>query len=189
MIIPDQDHNKSPIDLNWLKDYGVKVINKSAFEITPEAGTETQATTYRIIQAGQELLTQGVKVTQKAIAKIVGMTQQNISKVLRAKGLTVEILEQKLMNILPNENTTGPIKDSIRASCITQELYKDFSAFFDLPIEDLIEDAIATIKTYGIDYFWEYLSNFPKALQGKYLMGLRHLLHDEPEFFSEVLIT
>ena len=189
MIIPDKDHNKAPIDLSWLKDYGAKVINKSAFEITPEAGTETHATAYRIIQAGQELLTQGVKVTQKAIAKIVGMTQQNISKVLRAKGLTVEILEQKLKNILPNENTTGPIKDSIRASCITQELYKDFSAFFDLPIEDLIEDAIATIKTYGVDYFWEYLSNFPKALQGKYLMGLRHLLHDEPEFFSEVLIT
>jgi hypothetical protein len=189
MIIPDQDHNKSPIDLNWLKDYGVKVINKSAFEITPEAGTETQATTYRVVQAARELLTQGVKVTQKAIAKIVGMTQQNISKVLRAKDLTVELLEQKLMNILPNENTTGPIKDSIRASCITQELYKDFSAFFDLPIEDLIEDAIATIKTYGVDYFWEYLSNFPKALQGKYLIALRYLLQDEPEFFSESLIT
>ena len=117
------------------------------------------------------------------------MTQQNISKVLRAKGLTVEILEQKLKNILPNENTTGPIKDSITASCITQELYKDCSASFELPIEDLVEDAIATIKTYGLDYFWEYLLNFPKALQGKYLMGLRHLLHDEPEFFSEVLIT
>ena len=183
MIIPEGT------DLNWLKDHGIKVINKSAFEITPEAGTETQATAYRVVQAARELLTQGVNVTQKAIAKIVGMTQQNISKVLRAKGLTVEILEQKLKNILPNENTTGPIKDSITASCITQELYKAFSDLFELPIEDLIEDAIVTIKTYGIDYFWEYLSNFPKALQGKYLIALRYLLQDEPEFFSDNPIT
>jgi predicted XRE-type DNA-binding protein len=183
MIIPEGT------DLNWLKDHGIKVINKSAFEITPEAGTETQATAYRVVQAARELLTQGVNVTQKAIAKIVGMTQQNISKVLRAKGLTVEMIEQKLKNILPNENTTGPIKDSLRASCITQELYKDFSEFFDLPIEDLVEDAIATIKTYGVDYFWEYLSNFPKALQGKYLIALRYLLQDEREFFSKVPIT
>jgi hypothetical protein len=72
---------------------------------------------------------------------------------------------------------------------MTHELYKVFSDLFDLPIEDLVEDAIATIKTYGVDYFWEYLSNFPKALQGKYLMGLRHLLHDESELLSEVLIT
>ena len=183
MIIPEGT------DLNWLKDHGVKVINKSAFEITPEAGTETQATAYRVVQAARELLTQGVNVTQKAIAKIVGMTQQNISKVLRAKGLTVKILEQKLMNILPNDNTTGPIKDSLRGSCTTQELYKVFSDLFELPMEDWIEDAIATIKTYGVDYFWEYLSNFPKALQGKYLIALRYLLQDEPEFFSDNPIT
>ena len=181
MIVPEDT------DLDWLKDYGVKLINKSAFEITPEAGTETQATAYRIVQAARELLTQGVKVTQNAIANLAKTTQQNVSKFLRAKGLTVEMIEQKLKNILPNKNTTGPIKDSIRASCITQELYKVFSDLFDLPIEDLVEDAIATIKTYGVDYFWEYLSNFPKALQGKYLIGLRYLLHDEPEFFSEVL--
>ena len=56
-------------------------------------------------------------------------------------------------------------------------------------MEDLIEDAIATIKTYGVDYFWEYLSNFPKALQGKYLIALRYLLQDEPEFFSDNPIT
>jgi hypothetical protein len=189
MIIPDQDHNKSPIDLSWLKDYGVKLINKSAFEITPLAGTETQATAYRIVQAARELLTQGTKITQKAIANLAKTTQQYVSKFLEAKGLTVEMIEQKLKNILPKENTTGPIKDSLRASCITQELYKDFSEFFDLPIEDLVEDAIATIKTYGVDYFWEYLSNFPKALQGKYLIALRYLLQDEREFFSKVPIT
>lgn len=189
MIIPDKDHNGSPIDLNWLKDYGVKVVNKSAFEITPEAGTEVQATAYRIVQAAREFVTQGVKNTEKAIAKILGMTPQNIGKVLRAKGLTVKLLEQKLLGLLPKEKTTGPYKDSITSSCFSHELYKAFSDLFDLPIEDLVEDAIATIKTYGVDYFWEYLSNFPKALQGKYLMGLRHLLHDESEFLSESLIT
>jgi hypothetical protein len=176
MIVPEKT------DLNWLKDFGVKVINKSAFEITPLAGTETQATAYRIVQAARELLTQGTKITQKAIANLAKTTQQYVSKFLEAKGLTVEMIEQKLKNILPKENTTGPIKDSLRASCITQELYKDFSEFFDLPIEDLVEDAIATIKTYGVDYFWEYLSNFPKALQGKYLIALRFIIGNDDDF-------
>ena len=183
MIVPEGT------DLNWLKDYGVKVVNKSAFEITPKAGTETQATAYRIVQATKELLTKGVKVTQDAIATIVGMTQQNISKVLRAKDLTVEMIEQKLLNLLPNGYTTGPYKDSITSSCMTHELYKVFSDLFDLPMEDLVEDAVKVIQEQGFNYFWEYLSNFPKALQGKYLMGLRHLLHDESEFLSESLIT
>jgi hypothetical protein len=183
MIVPEGT------DLNWLKDYGVKVVNKSAFEITPKAGTETQATAYRIVQATKELLTKGVKVTQDAIATIVGMTQQNISKVLRTKDLTVEMIEQKLLNLLPNGYTTGPYKDSITSSCMTHELYKVFSDLFDLPMEDLVEDAVKVIQEQGFNYFWEYLSNFPKALQGKYLMGLRHLLHDESEFLSESLIT
>jgi hypothetical protein len=56
-------------------------------------------------------------------------------------------------------------------------------------MEDLVEDAVKVIQEQGFNYFWEYLSNFPKALQGKYLMGLRHLLHDESEFLSESLIT
>jgi hypothetical protein len=176
MIVPERT------DLNWLKDYEVKVINKSAFEITPEAGTETQATAYRIVEAARELLAKGVKTTQDAIAKIVGMTQQNVSKLLRAKGLTVEMLTQKLLNLLPNGYTTGPYKHFITASCMTPELYKAFSELFDLPIEDFVEDAIKVIQEQGLNYFWEYLLNFPKALQAKYLTVLKFIVTNDEDF-------
>ena len=55
-------------DLSWLSDFGCKVTVKSAFEITPEAGTETQCTRLQILNAVQSLLSQGANVTQKAIA-------------------------------------------------------------------------------------------------------------------------
>lgn len=168
-------------DLSWLSDFGCKVTVKSAFEITPEAGTETQCIRLQIVNAVQSLLSQGANVTQKAIAKIVGMTQQGVSKTLKQSRLTLFCIVEKLTKILLNGHTTGPFKDSLSSSCMTAQLYEDFRAFFDLPIEAIAQDAITTIETYGLDYFWEYLSNFPKALQGKYLVALQFIITNDED--------
>ncbi|MEB3311096.1 MAG: hypothetical protein VKJ02_12750 [Snowella sp.] len=167
-------------DLSWLSEYGIKITVKSAFEIDPNAGTETQCTRLQIVNAAQSLLVNGAKVTQTAIAKVLGMTQQAISKTLTDSGVNVSWIVEKLNKTLPNGYTTGAYKDSIRPSCITQELYKLFADFFQLDPLELLRDALDTIKERGFEHFaTEYLENFPKALQAKYLTLLWTVLQSE----------
>lgn len=163
-------------DLSWLSDFGCKVTVKSAFEITPEAGTETQCTRYHIFQMVKECLDKGVRTTQSAIAAAIGKTQQAVSHTLKQAGLTLHQLTQMIEDLLPDSHTNRPNNYQERSICMTDWLYGDFALFFDLPIEAIAQDAITTIETYGLDYFWEYLSNFPKALQAKYLTALKFII-------------
>ncbi|MFM7578422.1 MAG: hypothetical protein ACKO5Q_15970, partial [Microcystaceae cyanobacterium] len=60
-IVPEEE------DLSWLSDYGVKVTTKTAFEVNPEAGSETHCTRHHMLEAIQFLLSHGANVTQAAI--------------------------------------------------------------------------------------------------------------------------
>ena len=65
-------------DLSFL-DMPVEEID--AFNITPEAGTAIQQTKWSIFQAVKQLTEAGKKVTQNAIARVVGLSQGRISQV------------------------------------------------------------------------------------------------------------
>lgn len=173
-IVPEEE------DLSWLSDYGVKVTTKTAFEVNPLAGSETQCTRFHILETIQSLLSQGVKVTQAAIAQMLGMTQQGISKTLAESGLTLSQIVEKLTELLPTSYTTGPNKDLGRPSCMTEQLYSHFREFFELDPLLLVEEAVRTIKDQGLTYFWEeFLPSLPQALQGEYLAGLLSLFWDD----------
>jgi predicted XRE-type DNA-binding protein len=69
-------------DLDWLSHYGATVISRDAFEVTPEAGTQTQAARFRLLNTVQSILLTGQKITQAAIAKVIDISQQAVSKLL-----------------------------------------------------------------------------------------------------------
>ncbi|MEW6497850.1 MAG: hypothetical protein AB1589_35920, partial [Cyanobacteriota bacterium] len=73
-------------DLSYLTDLGCKVINKEAFELTPLAGTPDQITRWKILQAVGQLQDQGQKITQDAIAALIGKSQELISKIAKEFG-------------------------------------------------------------------------------------------------------
>ncbi|MEB3160435.1 MAG: winged helix-turn-helix domain-containing protein [Synechocystis sp.] len=158
-------------DLSWLTEYGITLIVKTGFEITPAAGTENQFTRYQIVQA----IIDGCR-TQTAISEVLGMTQQAISKALKAAGATIEKLVASLSKLMPEIPTTGPYKPPTRASCITPELLSCLDWFFGLDISAICQDAIQVICRDGWDGFVTYLENYPKAAQAKYYASLWPML-------------
>lgn len=68
-------------DVSYLQEYGIRVINKEAFELCPEAGTPDQITRWKILMAVGQLLELGQKLTQEAIACLIGKSQELVSKI------------------------------------------------------------------------------------------------------------
>jgi hypothetical protein len=70
-------------DLSFLS---MPVEQIEAFQIAPEAGTPTQITRWKILEAARTLDSQGKKLTQDAIASLIGKSQELISKIASELG-------------------------------------------------------------------------------------------------------
>jgi len=165
-------------DLSWLAQYGAKVIVKDAFEITPEAGSETQYARHQLVQAAMDCLEKGVKVTQTAIARVLNKSQQSISKALRKAGISLH----ELAKMIEEKITTISCKDSIGTGCISNEFLNDWAWFFDLPLDAIAEEIIQTIQEGGINQLKEYLKDYPNPAQTKVLGFLWGLMDTELNF-------
>ena len=172
-------------DLSWLSQYGAKVIVKDAFEITPEAGSETQFARHQLVQAAIDCMEKGVKVTQTAIAQVLDKTQQSISKALRKAGISLH----ELAKMIEEKITTAPYKDSIGTGCISNEFLNDWAWFFDLPLDAIAEEIIKVIQDGGLIKLKEYLEDYPNFAQAKVLGLLWGLMDTELDFMPERLKT
>lgn len=161
-------------DLSWLSEYGAKVTVKTAFEITPKAGNQKQNTRYRTVETIKQFIHDGIKITQTAIAKKLGLTPQAIQKTLREAGIELTTLTEKIQGII----TTGPYKDSIRSSCNFDWAYQDLAWFFELPLIEVATEIIQVVKSGGMEGLKQYLDTFSPAIQGKFLAVLAMLMVD-----------
>jgi hypothetical protein len=179
---PDQKFNVYALtpetaDLSWLSEYGAKVIVKHSFEVSPDAGNERQLTLNKIIEAAANLTRDGLKVTQDAIAKLVGMTRQGVTMALNRKGITLDWIVETVSKILATE----PYKDPLRDSGQNWGDYQAFREVFELDPVLIAQEMIEIIQDGGLSKLTEFLDYFPKALQGKLLMILWALLTPDPD--------
>ena len=173
-------------DYRYLRQYGAAVIELDAFELCPEAGTETQLTRFQLIQAIKQLTDSNIrKLTQKAVAFVLGCTQQNVSKTLRQMGVSLTQLREYITTRL--KNTTAPRESPNRTGCMTDWLYTDPWMRSNLgldPITDATE-AVKVIKDFGWQAFREVLLEVnPPPWAAKVIGVLTSLLVDD-EFFVE----
>jgi len=168
-----------------LSQYGAKVIVQDAFEITPEAGNETQFARHQLLQAALDCREKGVKVTQTAIAQVLKKSQQSISKALRKAGISL----RELSKMIEEKITTTPYKNSIGTGCISNEFLNDWACFFDLPLDAIADDIIQTIQDGGLAKLKEYLKDYPNPAQAKVLGLLWGVMDTESDFISERLKT
>ena len=64
---------------------------------------------------------------------------------------------------------------------MTEQLYSDFSLYFDLDPLAIAQDAIETISNLGLSFFEnEFLPLMPQALRAKYLTCLLSFFLDDP---------
>jgi predicted XRE-type DNA-binding protein len=69
-------------NVSYISNYypGCKIELTEACNLTPEAGGKVQRLRYAIVQAAKHIWETGAKITQKAIASLVGVTQGRISQ-------------------------------------------------------------------------------------------------------------
>lgn len=162
-------------DLDWLSHYGATVMIRDAFEVTPEAGTQTQAARFRLLNTVQSILLAGQKITQAAIAKVIDISQQAVSKLLNKAGLTLSELVKLAEKILSEKNTTASIESSYRDGCIPERLYNDPTVrdWLDLPPLELMTMILEAIADLGwADFKLLLFDIFPEPLQAKILGAL-----------------
>ena len=102
------------LDLEFLKQYGIKVCSVEAFQLCPEAGTPAQITRWKILEASRTIKEQGGKLTQVAIAEVAGKSQELISKLAKEFGGWQQ-MKKLLLALLQ------PYRGSNNFSALTQE--------------------------------------------------------------------
>ena len=75
-------------NLDYLRQYGINVVNRHAFEITPEAGSKGQMSKYKFIRAIAELTNQfgSKQINRKTIATETGLSEDYIKKLVQGLG-------------------------------------------------------------------------------------------------------
>jgi hypothetical protein len=140
-------------DLSYLTDLGCQVDSKEAFELTPLAGTSDQITRWKILQAVGQL--QGQKLTQEAIASLIGKSQELVSKIAKEFG-GWKTLKKILLALL------GVYRDGNNFHSLTKhekwqaETY--LPGLLDKPPEDAVQGISKVIQVYGLRPFLRVLT-------------------------------
>ena len=73
-------------DADFLRNYGINVVNRHGMEIEPKAATEANHHRWLITQKMRSLIESKIKVTQDSLAKLSGISQNYVSKLVKSFG-------------------------------------------------------------------------------------------------------
>lgn len=173
-------------DLSYLEALGCKLINKEAFELTPLAGTPKQITVGKLMQAFGQLQDQGEKITQEAIAALIGKSQEFISKFAKNLGgwPALKKLLLSLLNTYRTSNNFGELNEEAR---FLAESY--LPLMLDTP-EEAPESLSDIVSAYGLPTVLKGVKALAPQLQARMLSCLlQHLAPSTPqETPSEILL-
>jgi hypothetical protein len=164
-------------DLSFLEALGYKVLHKSAFEITPEAGDPTQTSRFLILQGFREAIELGAspdKVSLKEIASVAGLSTGRVGQVAAEFG-GVKILRKILAALIE------PVKGGLKNIAIPDEEIK-FLAQTYLPIAltspppIAIAEVFQVAMAYGLKEFSAILAALPLLVKAQMLGAVIQLL-------------
>jgi hypothetical protein len=135
-------------DLSFL---GVPIEQVEAFQICPEAGTDAQITRWKILEAIKQLHAQGQKLTQEAIATLIGKSQELISKVAKHFGGWVKL--RKLLLVLLDPLYSG----SNNFETLTEQEQEFIDGYLSPVIDTTVEAVVAAETSEDIETEMEVL--------------------------------
>lgn len=154
-------------DLSFL---GMPVEQVEAFQVCREAGTDAQITRWKILEAVRQLRDQGGKLTQEAIATLIGKSQELISKIAKAYGGWKQLKKLLLVLLDPiysssnnflglNENEKSLIEEYL-----SPVVDVSVAAIASSPTPEAMEDCVDALNTTIV----QCIANlgFPKFLEG-----------------------
>lgn len=153
----------------FIGDYplDVPVTLKKASDITPEAATKTERVEVAIRGAVQKLKDAGQKITQSALAQIVGLSQGYIS---RFKKLLQTLLESSNSK---SNNSGEPPPDPDEQEWISQ---KYLPLLAELPPNELLLEVLTTFEVSDPGVWGQIWDATPAAAQIKILQALMFTL-------------
>ncbi len=70
-------------NLDYLKQYGINVINRHAVEMTPEAGSKSQFAKWKLLRGMYSLVQAGQKITQQNLAHAASVSQSYLNELVK----------------------------------------------------------------------------------------------------------
>jgi len=156
-----------------------------AFTISPDAGTLGQQTRWRILQAVKQLVEQGKKVTQQAIATVAQMSQPLVSKVSSQFGGWTPL--KKLLLTLydslysSSNNSTTPLDPEQK--WIAQSYLPLLADSQQVSPSDATQSLYEVVETYGETVFGQILASTPRLVLRRLI---NQLLVIAPQVLAEV---
>ena len=148
--------------LDFLRQYGINVINRHAFEITPEAGTKKQYSKWKTLIALRSLVNSGEKITQKAVAKLAGLSQNYVSELMNTwKGGGWRFFKKISESLGKSSRTSDNFWDKFNPqheACIREWLEIDPLDAVEELAEIILNHDWATYKQYAECYSGDFLS-------------------------------
>jgi hypothetical protein len=153
------------LQVYFIGDYplDVPVQLRRAADITPEAASKVERVELAIIGAVRQLKDAGAKITQSAIAQIVGVSQGYIS---RFKKLLLFLLEDSYSK---SNNFLDPQTNVCELEWMGQE-YLPIIA--ESPPDELLEEVLSTFESYGSAIWRQIWDVTPAATQIKIFQAL-----------------
>ena len=154
MVGTDQDLS------NLDEQFGITVINKQSFEFCPEAGTDKQASKWKVWNSVQHLLRCGLKITAAAVAAQTGLCERWVRKVFgnwrEFKKAVLSLYNTPIGRVPVNE-----------AQLHHQDLLKhnNLRLMFELDPLKTASEVVLEIHDYGWQKFREALSLKPLDIQ------------------------
>ena len=140
-------------DLSFL---GMPVEQVEAFQIAPEAGTPAQITRWKILEAARTLNTQRKKLTQEAIASLIGKSQELISKIASELGGWKWLKKLLLVLLDPLYSDSNNFPKLTDEEKFIAQSYLPLA--LDEPPEEAVEQIGTVIQAYGIRAFLRILT-------------------------------
>jgi hypothetical protein len=151
-------------DLSFL---GLPVEQVEAFQISPEAGTPTQISTWKIQEAMRFLQNQNQKITQQAVAARASISQPMVSKIAALFGGWKRLLKILLALLDPLYNASNNFSGLTDEERWLAQTY--LPLVLNEPLEDAVQEVGLVIRVYGISAFLRILTAATPQTQARIL--------------------
>ena len=172
-------------DLSYLEQYYPDATFKTstAFEITPSAGTPLEQIKWAILQAVRKLADAKEKITQQAIAQIIGRNQGRISQIAAEVG-GWKVLKKILVALINNlYSSANNFSHYWGATELTQEEKWLAQTYFPLILNEaqnnsvhVVKEVVAVAASIGAESFKDLLNFMEPCLKASLLLNFVDLL-------------
>lgn len=144
----------SNADIDFLKEYGIEVVRRQAFEVTPQAGTKSQIAKSAIAEFAHQFVRSKQKLTQQGLAQASGLSQGYFAKLVSQFDGGWDGFKKLFLTLY--DSLYRIRNNSKKAQDLCQ--YDVLRAWFDLEPLEVLEEIAELVRVGGWDLLKDVLA-------------------------------